>query len=230
MTTQYPTNRLDISAEDLALHCTAGAEFLDHARDTGARFHSLAAAFLGRLRVRLVELYVDAGATTVVPLMEHVSYEIEDLCSSNPGDGPVTMMSLKLVFPPNLLLAPRRVFRRELLRGLVVSLDLILVPTFVQVRKQVSSACECKGVKKTSNNHRCHLCQCCGPLRAGKARDQSNSIMSDGGPFFGCLSGTCGKAAGPGGRSCVVRLVITAVSRPASPRAVVGVSEPVRYL
>jgi hypothetical protein len=88
MTTQYPTNRLSISAEDLALHCTAGAEFLDHARDTDASDEHccMISVVLHQLKVELIRYRWEAGTTALVPLMEEVSTDIERICCITPDD------------------------------------------------------------------------------------------------------------------------------------------------
>jgi hypothetical protein len=86
MTTQL--NRLIISAEDLALHCTAGSEFLDHARNTDASDEHccMISTVLHQLKVELIRHHLEAGTTALVPLMEEVSTDIERICCITPND------------------------------------------------------------------------------------------------------------------------------------------------
>jgi hypothetical protein len=88
MTTLHPTNRLDISAEDLALHCTAGSEFLDHARNTDASDEHccMISTVLHQLKVELIRHRWEAGTTALVPLLEGVSTDIERICCITPDD------------------------------------------------------------------------------------------------------------------------------------------------
>jgi hypothetical protein len=86
MTTQL--NRLIISAEDLALHCTAGSQFLDHARDTDASDEHccMISVVLHQLKVELIRYRWEAGTTALVPLLEGVSTDIERICCITPDD------------------------------------------------------------------------------------------------------------------------------------------------
>jgi hypothetical protein len=88
MIIQRLTNCLDISAEDFALYCTAGAEFLEIARDSDASEEQLCmiSAVLHRLKVEVIRYRWEAGTTALVPLMEEVSAVVEAMCCITPDN------------------------------------------------------------------------------------------------------------------------------------------------
>jgi hypothetical protein len=88
MITQRSTNRLNISAEDFALHCTAGAEFLDIARDFSASDEECCAivTVLHQLKVDMIRDRWAAGTTAPVLLTEEVFAVVEAMCYTTPDD------------------------------------------------------------------------------------------------------------------------------------------------